>query len=150
MKGNYAIFKWLLKKFNPPGWMCAPKRPADGFYAVLSSYKDTGKPLPDYLFTMDDDTYINMNEVAPFLQTKYPAHKACAVAGCMIRSRMKEQNFTSPFGGFATILSRPAIENFQKPLFCAQYQYKARISLRRLRTMTTLRAWLAGACHKIP
>jgi hypothetical protein len=123
MKGNFANFNWLNKKFNPPGWMCAQKRPADGFYAVLSSYKETGKSLPDYLFIMDDDTYVNMNEVAPFLQTTYPATEAYAVAGCMIRSRVNEQNFTSPFGGFATILSRPAIENFQKPLFCAQYQY---------------------------
>jgi hypothetical protein len=126
MKGNYANFKWLLKKSNPPGWMCAQKRPFDGFYAVLSSYKDTGKSLPDYLFIMDDDTYVNMNEVSPFLQATYPANEAYAVAGCMIRSRMHEHNFTNPFGGWGTILTRPAIENFQKPLFCAQYQYSSK------------------------
>jgi hypothetical protein len=126
MKEHYANFNWLLKKPNPPGWMCAQKRPSDGFYAVLSSYKDTGKSLPDYLFIMDDDTYVNMNEVSPFLQIAYPAHEAYAVAGCMIRSRMFEHNFTIPFGGWGTILSRPAIENFQKPLFCAQNQYNSK------------------------
>jgi hypothetical protein len=126
MKEHYANFNWLLKKPNPPGWMCAQKRPADGFYAVLSSYKDTGKSLPDYLVIMDDDTYVNIKEVSPFLQTAYPADKAYAVAGCMIRSRMLEHNFTIPFGGWGTILSRPAIENFQKPLFCSQYQYNSK------------------------
>lgn len=126
MKDHYANFKWLLKKSNPPGWMCAQKRPADGFYAVLSSYKDTGKSLPDYLFIIDDDTYVNMNEVSPFLQTAYPVQEAYAVAGCMIRSRIYEHNFTIPFGGWGTILSRPAIENFQKPLFCKPYQYNSK------------------------
>jgi hypothetical protein len=126
MKEHYANFNWLLKKPNPPGWMCAQKRPSDGFYAVLSSYKETGKSLPDYLFIMDDDTYVNINEVSPFLQTAYPAHEAYAVAGCMIRSRVGEHNFTIPFGGWGTILTRPAIENFQKPLFCEPYQYNSK------------------------
>jgi hypothetical protein len=126
MKRDFGPFQWINKKPNPTGWMCAQKRPADGFYAVLSSYKDTGKSLPDYLVIMDDDTYVNMNEVSPFLQTAYPANEAYAVAGCMMRSRMLEHNFTIPFGGWGTILSRPAIENFQKPLFCSQYQYNSK------------------------
>jgi hypothetical protein len=126
MKEHYANFGWLLKKSNPPGWMCAQKRPSDGFFAILSSYKDSGKTIPDYLFITDDDTYVNMNEVSPFLQTAYPAHEAYAVAGCMIRSRVYEHNFTIPFGGWGTILTRPAIENFQKPLFCKQYGYNSK------------------------
>jgi hypothetical protein len=126
MKRDFGPFQWINNKHNPTGWMCAQKRPSDGFYAVLSSYKDTGKGLPDYLFIVDDDTYVNMNEVSPFLQTAYPANEAYAVAGCMIRSRVNEHNFTIPFGGWGTILSRPAIENFQKPLFCEPYQYKSK------------------------
>jgi hypothetical protein len=120
---HFVLFQSIKRKSNPAGWMCAQKRPADGFYAVLSSYKDTGKSLPDYLFIMDDDTYVNMKEVVPFLQTTYPAHEAYAVAGCMIRT---EFDVTFPYGGYATILSRPAIENFLKPLFCAQYQYNSK------------------------
>jgi hypothetical protein len=129
MRRNYANFQWLLKKPNPAGWMCAQKRPSDGFFATLSSYKESGTSLPDYLVVMDDDTYMNMNNVAPFLQTAYPAHEAHAVAGCMIRSRVREHNFTIPFGGWGTIFSRPAIENFQKALYCQQYQYNHNTTL---------------------
>jgi hypothetical protein len=121
MRTNFANFQWLMKKPNPAGWMCAQKRPADGFYNVLSNYKDNAS-LPDYLMIMDDDTYMDLEKVAPFIQKEYPADTAYAVAGCMIRSRIREHNFTIPFGGWGVIFSRPAIENFQKPLFCEPFR----------------------------
>jgi hypothetical protein len=106
--------------------MCAQKRPSDGFFATRSSYKEIDTSLADYLAVMDDDTYMNMNNAAPFLQTAYPSHEAHAVAVRMIRSRVSEHNFTMPFGGRGT---RPAIENFQEPLYCQQYQYNHNTTL---------------------
>lgn len=117
MRRNYATGRWLEKKKNPVGWMCAQKRPADGFRRVLKMYENT-TTIPDYLFVMDDDTYVNMANVTNFLPGNYPADQALAVAGCMIRSDLVKHNFTIPFGGFGMIFTRPAIENFLRPIHC--------------------------------
>ena len=45
-------------------------------------------------------------------------NQAIAVAGCMVRSRIHEMNFTHTFGGFGLMLNRLAIENFLSPLYC--------------------------------
>jgi hypothetical protein len=59
-------YRFRTKVFNPKnnaGWMCAQKRPVDGLFNVLQNYKDGAMEAPQYLFIIDDDTYINMDSL---------------------------------------------------------------------------------------
>lgn len=116
MTMHYATLRWLKKKSNPIGWLCAQKRPFDGLMKTLGSYKS--QDTPDYLIVVDDDTWVNIDQLVSSLRSMYPAELPYAIAGCMIRSRVHEHNFTIPYGGWGMIFSRPAIENLMKPLYC--------------------------------
>lgn len=129
MRSQYARFQWLQKKADPAGWMCAQKRLPEGLGRVLATYQQqllghnnhrNAPVLPDYLFVADDDSYFHMGEVATFLPQAYPADQAHVVAGCMVRERIMEINFTFPFGGWGTIFSRAAVGHFIQPLHCSE------------------------------
>jgi hypothetical protein len=106
MRSHYARMKWLQKKVNPPGWMCAQKRPFDGFAQIIATYESQSdrrddndltiiqKRLPDYLIIMDDDTWVNLDNVLQYIPNEYPMDEPHAVAGCMIRSNIYKHNFT--------------------------------------------------------
>ena len=96
--------------------MCAQKRPIHGLTKVLNKYAQNAT-LPDFLVIMDDDSYYQVDLVQKELQ-KYNSDNAHVIAGCMIRSRIYESNFTFPYGGWGTILSRGAIVNLMRPLYC--------------------------------
>lgn len=105
-RSSYASAAWLSKKTHPAGWMCAQKRPSFGFGKVVDFYR-THPELPDYLIIMDDDTYYNIDHVEAFMTTNMMDPSiAYAIAGCMVRSRVREVNFTFPFGGYGMIFSR--------------------------------------------
>ena len=118
LTGNYARYEWLKQKKNPLGWMCAQKRPIDGLLRVLKQQPQY--ELPDYLWLMDDDTWIHPQKVPSTLVALYPPANGIpyVVAGCMVRSRVHEMNFTMPFGGWGTVLNRAALEQLQKPIVC--------------------------------
>jgi|UniRef100_A0A8J9X684 hypothetical protein len=116
MATHYARVQWLNKKANAIGWLCAQKRPFDGLVKALGAYRAQG--TPDYLLVLDDDSWVNIDQLEVSLPSMYPAKTPYAVAGCMLRSRVREHNFTFPYGGWGMIFSRSAIENLMKPLFC--------------------------------
>lgn len=129
MTVNYARFAWLQQKANPVGWLCAQKRPQEGFMQLLATqYNNTNsnnnhnsllQQLPDYLIITDDDTWLNMPKLQQHLRQLYPPNTIpYAVAGCMIRSRVQEHNFTIPFGGWGMIYNRAALENWIRPIYC--------------------------------
>jgi hypothetical protein len=118
IKRLYATKQYMQKKTNWPGWFCAQKRPLDGFQRLLKQYQSPNGTIPDYLIFVDDDTYMNMDHVVPFVKENYPAAEAHAVAGCLLRPRFT--NFTLAYGGWSTILTRPTIEQFLLPIHCAQ------------------------------
>lgn len=105
----------VKKESRATGWVCAQKRPIDGFRAALKHYSSRG--LPDYLIFTDDDTYINMDNVVPHLLANYPMGIPYVVAGCLIRLR-QNPSFSLPFGGFGYMLNRAALENFLRPVSC--------------------------------
>uniref|UniRef100_A0A7S4JNC4 Uncharacterized protein n=1 Tax=Odontella aurita TaxID=265563 RepID=A0A7S4JNC4_9STRA len=97
-------------------WMCAQKRPVDGFGTLLDYYKGTNVELPDFLFVVDDDTFINMELVTDFLRKKkYRPSTARVMAGCLMRFPVVG-NF--PWGGMGILISRAALENFIRPVHC--------------------------------
>ena len=128
IRGLYARWPWLEKKANPVGWMCAQQRPHAGMMKVRNHYKTSGQDLPDYLLVMDDDTYINMKtferEFRGYLarprKDLSPPDKSepLVMAGCLVKQPVKQLNFTFPFGGFGTFLSRGALEELYRPIYC--------------------------------
>jgi hypothetical protein len=129
MRQHYATLKWLTKKSNPAGWLCAQKRPIDAFRQIMSAYEQQQQQqqqpehsFPDYLLIIDDDTYMNINSIVDFLPRQNGAASstipALAIAGCRIRSRIYEHNMTIPFGGMGVILSRQTLQNFATPVSC--------------------------------
>lgn len=117
---DYVGMDFIKKKrapASPAGWLCAQKRPIDALYNVIRSYNESLARFPDYLFIMDDDTWINLPRVARELKRDYSPHRAVAAAGCLLHSRT--MNFSYPFGGWSTIFTRKALENFVRPVYCA-------------------------------
>jgi hypothetical protein len=129
---KFANPKWLGYKKNPVAWLCAQKRPMAGFRKAVDHYNNLKVPqqqqqqLPDYLIIMDDDTYYNMEQVTQYLtsfhkqQYELYGDDRIAMAGCVIRGRIKRFKWTFPFGGWGTIFSRGALESILYPLSCNQ------------------------------
>eukprot|EP00566_Odontella_aurita_P009927 CAMPEP_0113599688 /NCGR_PEP_ID=MMETSP0015_2-20120614/42287_1 /TAXON_ID=2838 /ORGANISM="Odontella" /LENGTH=430 /DNA_ID=CAMNT_0000507855 /DNA_START=254 /DNA_END=1546 /DNA_ORIENTATION=- /assembly_acc=CAM_ASM_000160 len=106
----------LKSNEHAAGWICAQKRPADGFSATHDYYKGHNEELPDFLFIVDDDTFINMELVTDFLRKNdFRPSTARVVAGCMMRFPAIG-NF--PWGGMGLFFSRAALENIFRPLHC--------------------------------
>jgi hypothetical protein len=112
------IFRGQL--FEPKkhtGWMCAQKRPLDGLYQVLQRYVNGQDTIPDYVFVIDDDTFLNMNRLVPDLAQHFPADHPFAVAGCNFNF-LTESGVTFPYGGFGSFLTRKAVERLIQPFYC--------------------------------
>jgi hypothetical protein len=60
--------------------------------------------------------WINLPRVAKELKRDYPSRRAVTAAGCLLHSRT--MNFSYPFGGWSTIFTRKALENFVRPVYC--------------------------------
>jgi hypothetical protein len=106
---QYGRWEWLQKKKNPTGWLCAQVRPYSGLLKAQSHYKRTGQELPDYFLIFDDDTYYNME----LFQKNFATVDSSAervYSGCLVRLPIHMINFTFPFGGFGSILSKGALK----------------------------------------
>ena len=93
------------------------KRPLDSLFLVLERYKHNETSIPDYLFIIEDDTYLNMDALLVDLQKHYPPDQPFAVAGCN-RDFLKSSGITFPEGGFGSFFTRRAIERFLQPVYC--------------------------------
>ena len=109
----------LVLEKHIPGWICAQKRPIDGLYHTLRSYNHM-LPIPDYLFIIDDDTYLNVDRLIPDLQAvqNYTAipNQPVVHTGCMYRFFKGDVMY--PHGGYGTYLNKGAIERFLRPIYC--------------------------------
>lgn len=94
----------LFKPKKHIGWMCAQKRPLDGMYHVLQRYARKEEAIPDFLFIIDDDTFINMDRLVPDLIQNYPVDQPHAVAGCNF-DFLRDSGITFPYGGFGSYLT---------------------------------------------
>jgi hypothetical protein len=107
----------LFEPKKHAGWMCAQKRPLDGLFQVLQRYLLGHDAIPDYLFIIDDDTFLNMERLVPDLVQHYPSDLPFVVAGCNYEF-LTEAGITFPYGGFGSYLSRKAIERLIQPFYC--------------------------------
>ena len=118
---QYKYFppRFVLRKANPQGWLCAQVRPGSGLAKIGRIYLHTKVPLPDYLFLIDDDTMVN---VAKFIerineqQTK--TDRAAVYAGCLTVQKKSPFFRFSPYGGAGTVWNKESIERILQPIHC--------------------------------
>ena len=119
----------LVLEKQVAGWICAQKRPIDGLYKTLQTYKKQNVygdyeyaefTIPDYLFIIDDDTYLNMDRLIPDLQVnqKYNdvPNQPMAHSGCLYW--FLKGDVVYPHGGYGTYLNKRAIERLLDPIYC--------------------------------
>ncbi len=136
-KLQYAQTRWLAKKKNPIGWLCAQRRFATSFTSVAQMYAETHS-FPDYFIIADDDTYVNIDKIVQMLieepshdleakkknktitmTTIYPSSETPLVlAGCRVRSPESMVNLTFSFGGYGTFFSKGSLQRLVQPLHC--------------------------------
>jgi len=134
---QYATPKWLAKKANPVGWMCAQRRPAFALSKLLRFYREAIKihgddVLPSYLLLTDDDTYVDLEMLKkklimdvgiadasdPSLMLIPSYDTPVVFAGCRVRMPIQDGHFTFPFGGFGQFFSKGALRRMVQPLYC--------------------------------
>ncbi|KAG7338387.1 luciferase-like protein [Nitzschia inconspicua] len=115
---NFGRRRWLSKKENPVGWMCAQRRFARGMATVLARYRTEQEAFPDYLLLVDDDTYVNMELLVQLeLQHRNQYHEAYVAAGCRVTIQQAPiTNFA--FGGFGQVYSHKSLERLTRPIHC--------------------------------
>jgi len=133
----YARPKWLAKRANPVGWMCAQRRPPSALGKLLRLYREAIKlygydALPSYLILTDDDTYVDLEilekKVIIDINTANASDQSLMVipsydtpvvfAGCLVRHPIHVINLTFPFGGFGQFFSKGALRRMMQPLYC--------------------------------
>jgi hypothetical protein len=114
---SYLIRRLVYGPKNHTGWMCAQKRPIDGLYAALQKYKSQRMQPPNYLFIVDDDSYMNMDSIIHTLRTNHSNNAPSILTGCPY-NYPQEVHFVFPYGGFATLLSREALQRLMQPVHC--------------------------------
>lgn len=117
LRGKYARKRWLEKKANPVGWLCAIQRPYAGLRKAYNHYQEKKEALPDYFIILDDDSYFNMDA----FQRNHEdlnSSESTVVGGCVVREPIRQINFTFPFGGFGTIFSKGSLEYLFHPTIC--------------------------------
>lgn len=122
MSNFYATANYLETK--TPGWLCANKRPGVIFAKIGRIYKAlstmaTSNSLPDYLIYLDDDGYYNLDWFQTHFSQEMNPSIPTAHAGCVVQSPLHDVNFSFPYGGYGTILSRGTIINLLRPLHCS-------------------------------
>jgi len=128
LRGQYARSEWLKKKQNPSGWLCAQVRPFSGLMKAYSHYARSSEGLPDYFLIFDDDTYYNMELFRRSFESTDPS-EAKVYAGCLVRLPIHQVNFTFPFGGFGTIVSRGALRLFFQRINCQEFDKDSNYSI---------------------
>ena len=71
-----------------PGWICAQRRLGRTFGWLHSQYAEGVTTVPDYLVIVDDDTYMDMEEVLKLFKSKEDGRegRASGMSGCLFES----------------------------------------------------------------
>ena len=102
---------------NSTEWLCEQKRPIDGLHQTLEKYKSGQTTIPDYLFLINDDTYLNMDALVKTLEAYYPPGDNHLVAGCTFLG-LPKPHFVFPRAGMGAIFTRATIEKIMMPIHC--------------------------------
>lgn len=82
----YGLSEGYRIRTNDPGWVCAQRRVGRAFGWIHSQYSNDVTSLPDYLFVVDDDTFVDLVDVMNYLEEEVKRSEdasAFARAGCV-------------------------------------------------------------------
>ena len=120
-KRYFATRKYLSKKSNPVGWLCAQRRFVYGLMKYKNKLEDSNDDavlLPDYLLLVDDDTYYNIDLLLDELRSQQQQQRSTAVrasappnvyVGCLMIAN-KKRTIQFGYGGFGTILNKASLK----------------------------------------
>ena len=126
---QYKFFpqRWILRKPNPIGWLCAQVRPGSALGKLGRIYSENNldtqeQLLPDYLWLIDDDTLLRMDLFVEEMRHVDPSIPM-VWAGCLTvldhppnkNARYKRY---SPFGGAGTVWSKGALMRLMERIDC--------------------------------
>ncbi|GFH61495.1 hypothetical protein CTEN210_17971 [Chaetoceros tenuissimus] len=122
---GFTSIPWLKQKKNPIGWLCAINRADYAFIKYMELLQKSNAAIPDYLMIIDDDTFINMNQLYSYFisnsdEDGYVPKSSTPVifAGCRVRAAVHQIRFTFPHGGLGIYLSRGALKKWMMPIHC--------------------------------
>jgi len=107
---------FLERKDNLSEWLCAQKRLVSGLARRLQTYGNESNEenkvteYPDFLFIVEDDTYVNVELFDEFVRGKDP-NVPMAFSGC-------RDQLVHPYGHISLILSRGSILRLTQRLHC--------------------------------
>lgn len=129
---QYRFFpaRWVLRKANPVGWLCAQVRVGTALATLARRYlaAEDGNAaphgnLPDFVLLVDDDTMFQMDLLLEdHLQHFRADNSPTILAGCLnvLPREQEEVDRFSPFGGAGTVWSRGALERLLQPIHCQE------------------------------
>lgn len=84
----YGVTEGGRTRSGDAGWMCAQRRVGRSFGWLHSQYAEGVTTIPDYLVIVDDDTYMDMEEVLTLLKDKENERGggAFGMSGCVFES----------------------------------------------------------------
>ncbi|KAL3779513.1 hypothetical protein HJC23_011149 [Cyclotella cryptica] len=115
----YGLSEGNRTRSNNSGWVCAQRRLGRAFGWLHSQYHQNESDIPDYLFLVDDDTFIDTANVMSYLQRESDKNKGLLMrAGCLFEKNSDTIPFNLPYGGFGLFLNKAAIKQLSRPIHC--------------------------------
>jgi hypothetical protein len=115
--------KLLREGFTDARSVCQQTRPVHGLYKALQQYgPHDSLSFPDYLFLMEDDTYVNLDLFQDEFYTRHNSNISSSVpwvlAGCIDFNQYL--HLTAASVGFGILLSRGSLERLRQPIYCKE------------------------------
>ena len=115
----YGLSEGNRTRSDNSGWVCAQRRLGRAFGWLHSQYYQNERDIPDYLFLVDDDTFIAAAEVISYLQRESKVNEGLLMrAGCLFEKNDDSIPFNLPYGGFGLFLNKMAIKQLSRPIHC--------------------------------
>ena len=115
----YGITEGMVDRSKESGWICAQRRIGRALGWLQSQYSE-GMELPDVLALVDDDTYLDLEEVKSYMNSESANEywQPLAHASCVFKQFTSNIPFRFAHGGFGTFVSKDALKKLLNPLDC--------------------------------
>jgi hypothetical protein len=117
----YGLSEGNVTRSDSSGWVCAQRRLGRAFGWLHTMYHSERErdSIPDYLFLVDDDTFIDTADVISYLQGEADGNKGLLMrAGCVFEKNDDSIPYSIPYGGFGLFLNKAALTKLSKPIYC--------------------------------
>ena len=115
----YGISEGGRTRTHDQGWVCAQRRLGRALGWLHAQYHVSGSDIPDYLFIVDDDTFVDTADVISYLEAEAHGNSGLLMrAGCLFEKNDGSVPFNFPYGGFGLFLNNIALEKMSRQIHC--------------------------------